>query len=70
MKIGIEVIAGSGPGVLHELTGVIAGQDGALAVNRQVLLILLGQSLDDELVGRVSASWFCNSATSRDLWMA
>jgi len=28
MKIGIEVIAGSGPGVLHELTGVIAGQNG------------------------------------------
>jgi energy-converting hydrogenase B subunit Q len=28
MKFGIEIAAGSGPGVLHELTGVIARYDG------------------------------------------
>ena len=28
MKTAIEIIAASGPGVLHELTGVIAGQKG------------------------------------------
>ena len=28
MKFGIEIAAGSGPGVLHELTGVIARHDG------------------------------------------
>ena len=27
-KIGIEIAAGSGPGILHQLTGVIAGQRG------------------------------------------
>src|SRR5260221_14473319 len=28
MKIGVEIIAGSGPGVLHQLTGVIARHAG------------------------------------------
>jgi energy-converting hydrogenase B subunit Q len=31
MRIGIEILAGSGPGVLHELTGAIAGRDGNIA---------------------------------------
>src|ERR1700687_2679887 len=28
MKVGLEVIAGTGPGILHELTGVIARHRG------------------------------------------
>ena len=28
MKLGVEIVAGSGPGVLHELTGVIAKHQG------------------------------------------
>ena len=31
MRIGIEILAGSGPGVLHELTGAIAGREGNIA---------------------------------------
>jgi energy-converting hydrogenase B subunit Q len=31
MRIGIEIVAGSAPGVLHELTGAIAGRDGNIA---------------------------------------
>lgn len=31
MKIGIEILASSSPGVLHELTGVIARRDGNIA---------------------------------------
>lgn len=31
MRIGIEIVAGSGPGVLHELTGAIARADGNIA---------------------------------------
>jgi energy-converting hydrogenase B subunit Q len=31
MRIGIEIVAGSGPGVLHELTGAIAACDGNIA---------------------------------------
>ena len=31
MRIGIEILAGSGPGVLHELTGAIAGHEGNIA---------------------------------------
>ena len=31
MRIGIEILAGSAPGVLHELTGAIAGRDGNIA---------------------------------------
>jgi energy-converting hydrogenase B subunit Q len=31
MRIGIEIVAGSAPGVLHELTGAIAGRGGNIA---------------------------------------
>jgi len=31
MRIGIEILASSGTGVLHELTGAIAGRDGNIA---------------------------------------
>jgi len=51
MKFGIEVIAASGPGVLHELTGVIAEHHG----NILIVEILEAKPPDDLLVFEIDA---------------
>jgi len=51
MKFGIEVVAASGPGILHQLTGVIAEHHG----NILSIEILEGKAPDDLLVFEIDA---------------
>ena len=51
MKFGVEVVAASGPGVLHELTGVIAQQQG----NILSVEILEAKAPNDLLVFEIDA---------------
>ncbi len=44
-KVGIQVVSGGGPGILHQLTGVIAAHDGNI-----VSVMIIGEGPDSERV--------------------